>query len=257
MLETRTPARRRPEARRAPRPGRRALVRGAAWATPAVALGFAAPALAASPCAPQAYAVTFADGSYSRSGGAPTTQASGVATATGSTGGSSFAFTVRSVNVGSVTRDAGNLLAQSASILAAGVPGRAIEVWHTAAAGAGQVVTVTFDRAVSDLRFTLLDIDTSGNTTGFLDNVSLTPAPTAFTYANPNYLQGTGVTGNTFRPRAGVATSPASSSNGNVSVTIAGPTSSVAIRFVNGRTGGAAAGQSIGISSMTFTAAGC
>lgn len=122
-----------------------------------------------------------------------------------------------------------------------------------------QQITLSFNRPVSNLAFTLSDLDQTSN--NHIDKVELSGG--IFTFTRPG--DGT-VTGNGVYPAAGAGTGPwtgvtnlaneVTGTQGNVNITFgATPISSVAIRFWNDVNN--AGQQWIFISRMTFNASSC
>lgn len=192
---------------------RSSVVRGLAWSVPAVAAVAAAPFAAASPSV--VYTVAFA------ASGAGT--ATPVATTPPVTPAPPTLLVGVAASSGGTIRGAGSALTISGST----------------------TVTFTFDRAVTNITFTLSGINAVLNSgaKGFQDVVALTPAPTRATLAN-------GATG------AGTTASPytvtAEGVNGTVAVTLAGPIRSFSLTLSSAR---GSATPSIDLLNMRFNAA--
>lgn len=244
------------------RPTRRSVTRAAAWSVPVIAVATAAPAYAASPCDPRkdqvlkwsAATTTVVrtpnnnglvadfdpDGA---SGPIPALTLTMSATFVGNMApglepgvqnangdGQQLNYTITS-NVGGLGTSVSALCMQQATS-------------STEPQGAGDrgSYTFTFSQPVSNLRFTLTDIDSSSN--DFWDAIALVPAPTSAVPANSNYL----VTSTT--DSRGVTVSPAfwrpsnnntgldnvTRNDGNLVVTYAGPISSFRIAYFNNQT---------------------
>jgi len=242
---------------------RRSFVKGVAWAAPTAAIAVTAPALAASsPCAVQAYTTPMTTTRYSRTPSNVLRSASGTAVPANTAGGATnVTYAVTSTSIGVAPPFNENLTLVAASTLASGQSGNVIRLYHQAGREAGQLVTFTFSRPIQDLTMTLLDVDSGGTATGFRDHVSVSPAPAAETirFTNSSYLEGSGTAASRFRPRSGVATSEPTSSNGNVTFRIAGPTTTVALTYVNGNSNvnTAVAQQGIGVALQGLVASGC
>lgn len=104
----------------------------------------------------------------------------------------------------------------------------------------------TANVSVYNLSFTILDVDQSGTTlNGFQDIITITPAPSSFTKANPPFITGT----NPFQGVSGTNVDPAIS-DGNLTITFTGPVSSFSIQFTSGNRLNAQ--QAIGITDLTW-----
>lgn len=223
------------------RPSRRTVTRAAAWSVPVVAAATAAPAYAAS-CAKVRvtanqvttynrvtavqWTATFdADGNGPLLPNVMTVKATydnGMAVrndAGTAAGGANDNFTVQNPVGGLGTY--GLVMGQRAT-------GR------TGAPGAFGHYDFTFTRPVSNLSFTLTDIDsTSGD---FWDSVWLTPGFTLSDKAAG--LQGSGTQGDPLKQKTGnSAVDNASGGAGNVTVTYAGPISGFQVNYSNAQTG--------------------
>jgi hypothetical protein len=223
------------------RPSRRTVTRAAAWSVPVVAAATAAPAYAAS-CATvrvtannvttynRVSAVQWtATFDYDGTGPllsnvltAKATYDTGIAVrndANTAAGGANDNFTVQNPVGGLGTY--GLVMAQRVS----GSTGAPAAFGHYA---------FSFSRAVSNLSFTLTDID---STTGdFWDSVWLTPG---FAVSNPAAgLQGDGSAGKPLKQKTGNSgVDNASGGAGNVTITYAGPISSFTVNYSNAQTG--------------------
>lgn len=192
---------------------RSSVVRGLAWSVPAVAAVAVAPFAAASPSV--AYTVAFAT--------------SGVGTATPVATNPPVTPAPPTLQVGVAASGGGTIRGSGAALTITG----------------STTVTFTFDRAVTNLTFTLSGLNARLNSgaKGFQDQVVLTPAPT-------NGIPANGASG------AGTATSPytvtAEGVNGTVAVTYAGPITTFSLRLSSAR---GSAVPSIDVINMRFTAA--
>ncbi|WP_188778004.1 hypothetical protein [Marmoricola endophyticus] len=133
----------------------------------------------------------------------------------------------------------------------------------TLPAGTSQVqtVTFTFSSAVTDLRFSLLDIDSASSTTNGTTTVayydSVQPS-TGFTFTRPtgSTVTGSGTAAAPFiQPNNNTPVDP-SSNAGNVDLVYAGPTTSVSIRYAQ-QGGSNSTVPVIGISNLSFLRSGC
>jgi hypothetical protein len=218
--------------------GRRAVTRGAAWSIPVISLAVAAPSMAASGCVMKTGQLSwdvFGDG----------TSQTGNALAT--TGGTGVTVTI------SVAGDTG---ATGNGVVTSALTGGLSQVMRFTSLNnvtdTSQTVTITFNKPVQNLTFSLLDIDSA--TGGYNDQVIInTPGYTGTTHKN---LVGTGsATGNgngngPYRPQNGDSPVDGSSPNGNVDLAWTGPVSSVSFIYrQNGRMNGS---PFIGISDLSF-----
>lgn len=253
-------------------PSRRNVVRTAAWTVPVVAAAVGAPAFAAS-CGTTSYTWRLdwsnddATDQFTTSYPTPTTVSgvqTGVATITGPAGTVPVAVTFTSQMYGTMQRDADNLrvssvLSPAANNVGGLNQGAGLNVSHQDPIPSGrdnrQEVSISFDRAVTGLSFTIADIDRQSG--DWNDRVELTGSRT---YAGPN-ISGNGTNGpggsnNAWRPDdAGNAGN--SSSHGNLTVTYSGTiaaSSPIVLTFWNSSGNG---NQRIFLSDFTFTAMGC
>jgi len=218
-----------------------AAVAGAAWVAPSV-VGFDV-AFAAGSCA--------VPGTYSfatmTSGNAPTAT---TLTATGGKPAVTITPSLASTNGGGGTN---NYTVQNAQV--GGQTANSLRLsMDVGASGRGYSVTFTFSVAVTNVVFSLFDIDRQNNGgSGFQDTVSLTVTPGSSTWTDTK-PGATVVTGN------GTSTTPwigtgntqvvPSSPDGNVIVTIPGSVTAVTVNYRSGDLWGAA--QAIAISNLTF-----
>jgi hypothetical protein len=249
-----TPAR--PASGRGSATSRRSVLAAGAWAAPAVVMASAAPAFAASPCSTDfAYGVDWGTSAFSRASAA---SATATATSTGA-GATPLAVTFSSVMTGAaVVRDTALNLTVPATTNIGGLGGQALVIRHsTSGVGRGnrQDLTVNFGRPVSNLVFSITDIDSS--TDSWYDRVELSGARTA--------VQAAGVIGNGTNTAETTTTGPWRQSGananlgdtdaaGNVRVTFAGPVSSFVLTFWNSV---GTAAQRIYLTDFAFTAKGC
>lgn len=253
-------------------PSRRNVVRTAAWTVPVVAAAVSAPAFAAS-CGTTSYTWRLdwsndnATDQFTTSYPTPTTASgvqTGVATITGPAGTVPVAVTFASRMYGTMQRDANNLRVSSVLTPAANNvgglnQGAGLNVSHQDPIPSGranrQEVSISFDRAVTGLSFTIADIDRQTN--DWNDRVELTGSRT---YAGPN-LSGDGTNGpggsnNAWRPDDN-GNAGNGSSYGNLTVTYSGTIAAnapIVLTFWNSAGNG---NQRIFLSDFTFTASGC
>lgn len=234
---------------------RRSVVRGAAWSVPVVSMAATAPAFAASPCG-TVYTTWKLDW-----GTTPYTKASanfGSATVGNVAGTVPIVVSFTSSVTSGITRDPGNLDLEDGvnNIGNLGANEQGLELWHSASVNNDaryQQVIIGFDRTVSDLKFTITDIDF--NQDQYSDRVSLS-GDRSFALTTDTVITGAGTNTNPWRPRN---TNPVTLANsgdrrGNVAVSYRTPVDSITLRYWNG---GGSGQQAIWISDMTFSAAGC
>jgi hypothetical protein len=168
------------------RPSRRTVVRTAAWSVPVISVATAAPAFAASPCS-DTYSYLLDWGVTPYVAPSATSVNKGVATVPASAGGGpgaqSITVTLQSTFQGTATTYDGNLTVLATTGIGGLVPSqRGVAVRSTTNGGIAntQTVTITFGRAVSNLSFSVVDIDRAAN---FNDRVSFSPLPSSYTRA--------------------------------------------------------------------------
>ncbi len=194
-------------------PSRRNVVRTAAWTVPVVAAGTAVPAYAAS-CGNTSYPWRLdwdndqtSDQFTTSYPAAPTTNQQGVrtatATVTGPVGTNAMTVTFRSTMSGTDTRTNNNLRVDAATYPNVGATGgTGLLLQHqditSGRANSYQQVEITFNRSVSNLRFTITDIDSNdqnGNGNDFWDRVELSGARTFTTTPRPGNNNGSYILG--------------------------------------------------------------
>lgn len=255
-------------------PTRRNVVRTAAWTVPVVAASIGAPAFAAS-CGmtTHTWRLDWSNDNtvdaFSTSYPNPTTAGgiqTGVATITGPVGTLPVKVTFRSQMIGSMQRDGDNLrvsnvLSPAANNVGGLNQGAGLNISHQSPIPTGranrQEVSISFDRAVTGLSFTIADIDRQ--TGDWNDRVELTGSRT---YSGPN-INGDGTNGtppantnNAWRPDD-QGNQNNSSGAGNLTVTYSGTIAAntpIVMSFWNSAGDG---NQRIFLSDFTFTAAGC
>ena len=221
------------------RPSRRAVTRAAAWSVPVIAVATSAPAFAAS-CQPVRATIGNATG-YNRvsstewnatfdvDGNGPlpanvlTAKASydpGMGVRNDNNGGANDNFTIQNQVGGLGTF--GLVMAQRPT---ASTP--------TAPLSALGHYTFSFSKPVTNLSFTLTDIDSATN--DFWDSVWLSAG---FTYKERGTgMQGIGTPGNPFKQSSGnTPVDNATGANGNVTITYPGTISSFTINYSNAQT---------------------
>ncbi|CUR62238.1 exported hypothetical protein [metagenome] len=259
-------------------PSRRNVVRTAAWTVPVVAAAVGAPAFAAS-CGTTSYTwrldwgnETTDDAFSTAYPSAPTTNAQGVragtATITGPAGTTPMTVSFTSTSVGTDTRTNNNLRVDAGTYPSiGGTGGTGLLLQHqnitSGRANSRQEVVIAFGRPVTNLQFSVTDIDSNdqqGNNNDFYDQVELT-GTRSYTFTSRGG-------GNTYVIGAGTQNDPwhmynddtvandsgANSDRGNVNLTYPGPVSSITLTYWTSRGSG---NQAIFLSDFTFTAMGC
>lgn len=256
-------------------PSRRTVVRTTAWTVPVVAASVAAPTYAAS-CGTATYTWRLdwsndnTTDAFSTSYPAATTSPAGiqtgVATITGPVGTTPVKVTFSSQMLGSMTRDGDNFKVSSALSPAANNvgglnQGAGLNISHQAPIPTGrsnrQDISISFDRAVTGLVFTIADVDRQSG--DWSDRVELTGSRT---FVGPNVSgDGTNGTAPTFTNSAWRPDDNGNAGNnsgyGNVTVTYAGEipaNTAIVLSFWNNNGNG---NQRVFLSDFTFTAFGC
>lgn len=211
---------------------RRSVVKGAAWAVPAIVVAAPVPAFAASPCTPTTALDDLTPGTTP---GTITFQPSGV-TAT---------LTFSSSTPGGGTGATGEVAATSTT-----PSWNYIELEMTRRLRQGSYVelTITLSQPVEGLSFTLHDIDEV--TGSWYDRVRVYTS--GYTYARGDNVIGTGSAGDLFRPRT-PGDRPIDSGLGDVRLTWPGAVSSVRVRYVAGADGNSQ-NQHIGLGDLSYQA---
>lgn len=249
------------------RPTRRTLVRGAAWSVPVISVAAAAPAFAASPCDVSTYTLNWAGGATAlgvTTYAAPANPGgngvkTGVATVNAPTGslGSALTVTLKSTMFGSMSRDGDNLtLSDETNVGGLGL-GRGLNISHADGIPSGynnrQEIAISFSRDVSELKFTITDIDAQNG--DWIDQVSLSGTRTGTPVAT---TQGAGTTDVPWMATA-YGNRANNTGGGNVGIeytaTIPANTS-ILFSFWNQNNGGNG-NQRVFLSDMTFKAKGC
>lgn len=226
-------------------PSRRTVTRAAAWSVPVVTMVATAPAYAASPCDPRSATVDWGDASrYNRANATSATYT--IPDPDGAGPGQALTLTITNTFLGSNTRLGDQLfnlnnnwgsndnLRPTTGVGGSGNGTSSLEL-HQSPRDNNQkvstwtgttnksITTFTFSRAVTNLTFTLRDIDSAQN--DFWDGIALTGAAFSSGKANAGYVTGTGALGNPFRAdgtNRGVADG---STDGNVTITMPSVTS--------------------------------
>lgn len=251
-------------------PTRRTVVRSAAWSVPVVAASTGTPAFAASPCATSYPWRLDWNGASTSYPAAPTTDAQGVRTATatitGPVGTSPMTVTFSSTVVGADTRTDANLRVDAASYPDVGdTGGTGLLLQHqdivAGRANSRQQVDITFGRSVSNLRFTITDIDSNNrpwSSNDYRDQVELTGLRTAVATRrgrNGFYVEGAGTPSSPWQMYDDdVPADDSSDDRGNLAITYPGPVSGFRLDYWNAAGRGQ---QAIFLSDLTFDALGC
>jgi hypothetical protein len=257
-------------------PSRRNVVRSAAWTVPVVAASTAVPAYAAS-CGSTSYNWrldwqnnTTTDAfttSYSvdKPAGANSVHV-GTAVITGPPGSSAVIVTFKNSVVGTDRRHPTNMTVESTTNIGnLGAQERGLLLWNTnilaGREASRQVVDITFSRAVSNLRFTITDIDSNnspGSANDYRDQVELTGVRTGVATARGGgnfYVVGAGTQASPWQMYDNdTAAGDSADARGNLAVTYAGPVSSFRLDYWNSSGNGQ---QAIFLSDFTFDALGC
>lgn len=167
----------------------------------------------------------------------------------------------------------GNMIVTPAGVGGSGA--RGLEMWQrqsaTSARNAANVhndrQTITFDfgRPVTNLSFTISDVDASGTTNGntgqYRDAVYVSQAPTSVVLGDR--VTGSGTTASPWVPNVATSNNSAldntTSARGNVRLTYAGPIQSLSVTFYNleTRTLSGNGAQAIYFTNFTFGANSC
>lgn len=116
--------------------------------------------------------------------------------------------------------------------------------------GSRQTITFTFSNPVSNLQFTFFDIDNVTNAWG--DRIVMNTTPFTFSVPAGGDVIGVGTNANRFRNSVGNNNLPATSNEGNLTITYAGPLTTFSFTYRNEAQAGGQ-NQLISISDMTFT----
>lgn len=244
---------------------RRRVVRGSAWAAPAIVVGAAAPRAAASPCPPVSYTIDWSNSSFVRTS---STNASIRATSQNASA-PPITLTVTAQYTGAMksgTERSGDtsLSAVPGQVGGSFTSGLRIQqtvttpVYYTPERAARGTYTFAFTGAdgspvsVSNLAFTVTDIDSTAG--DFWDVVELSGS---FSSTAGSGVTGTGTLGSPATATSSDApVADATSSAGNLNVTYQTPTSSVTLTYWNNaqRFSGVDRSQGIYIAGMKFSA---
>lgn len=212
---------------------RRSVLTTAAWSVPVVVTAAAAPMAAASQCVPAS--INWNDSAV---GSRPTTLAvPGVTPALTATFG--------------IVYSAGSTPSGTSGTVVAGPQGGSTDRYYRVEflnpdRNDTATVTISFERAVRDVKFTILDIDAAQP--GFRDSVAvLTPG---FIATPGSRVVGTGSVADPFRMNTPYANIDPTSANGNLGLAWAGPLTSVSFRYFQPNVAANSANMVVGISGI-------
>jgi hypothetical protein len=255
-------------------PSRRNVVRSAAWAVPVVAASVGAPAFAAS-CGSTTYAYRLnwvtGTASYTRviTGTGANRTMTGTATVSGPAGSTPVTVTFVNTVVGTDNRDSTNLTVPNVTDIGnLGAAERGLRLYNnnvTSGRDASRQVTrVIFSRPVTNLRFTITDIDSTAGQ--WYDQLELSGTRTGTSTArdgqenNPPYgagpfLLGSGTAADPWRMhRDDHGADETNDDDGNLAVAYSGSVPEFEMTYWSSSGSGE---QYIFLSDFTFSAAGC
>lgn len=258
------------------RPSRRTVVRGAAWSVPVVSMAATAPAFAASACIPRSADWRLDWGTTDWAVSKPSLDGvhTGVATIDGPSNSTPIVVTFTSTMVRSsaASRRADENLTVSTvtNVGGLGAAERALNISHDTGIVAGrgnyrQEVAIKFNRAITNLAFTVTDIDsqaaaqnlTWSDRVAFSPDISTYAAPTGSEVVGRGRFEGeTATNRGPFRRTASENVGNVGDNSGNVNVNYAAraANSAFTLTFWTETAGG---NQRIFLSDFTFTASTC
>lgn len=219
---------------------RRSVVKGVSWSAPVVAAAAAAPALAASCRNPLTYTGKFTQANSSTIPRRYTYTASG---------GASVVVTVATSAYGGKALQPSNLTAAGNSTRGYNGEGdllRADGLQLQQEGAGGQKLTITFSKPVTDLTFSIADIDWTDSS--YQDSVWVSPSPTSVSLGNA--VKGEASQSSPLQARQPGQVSSSTSAN-RASVTMAGPVSSFVVDYSSTRGNGV---QQIFLTGLSFKA---
>lgn len=256
------------------RPSRRTVVRGAAWSVPVVSMAATAPAFAASTCIARSSNWRLDWGTTEWTVSKPTTDGAhtGVATVVGPANSTPITVTFTSTMVranGSARRASDNLTVPTTTNIGnLGANEKALNIAHDDGIVAGrddyrQEIEISFSRAVTNLAFSITDIDSQSNS--WSDRVELSPSVSSEASPTGSEVVGRGRDENEtnndrgpFRRTANDNIDNTGDNSGNVNVTYAsrgaGAANAITLTFWTAVGG---SNQRIFLSDFTFTASTC
>lgn len=221
------------------------MTRAAVWSVPVVAVAATAPAYAASPCDARPGAVDWSNASrYKRANAASATYT--IQDPDGTGPGQALVLTMTNTFLGSNTHlgdqlstifsgwGANDNLRTTTGVGGSGSGATSLQLHQSPSSNDAKVsswsttsnksiTTFTFSRPVTNLSFTLRDIDSAQQ--DFWDGIALAGTPFTAGKANASYLDGTGALDNPFRANGNNRGVGDSSTDGNVTITMASVTS--------------------------------
>lgn len=212
---------------------RRAVLSTAAWSVPVVATAAAAPLAAASQCLPATL-----NWNNSGVGFRPT-----VMTIPGVTPTLTATFAVTYGGAATPSATSGTVVA--------GPQGGSTDQYYRVEFANPEpnneaTITITFNRAVRDVNFTILDIDATNG--GYRDSIVVnTPG---FTATPGSRVQGAGTTASPFQMNTPFANIPPEQSTGNLRLNWAGPLTSVSYRYFQPNTAATSQNMRVGMSGI-------
>ncbi|MBE7324516.1 hypothetical protein IEQ44_07615 [Nocardioides sp. Y6] len=270
-----------------PSPTRRTLLAASAWSVPVVALASAAPAYASSGCLTTSYQLNWGEqGAWTYGLTGPATPGNGVGQivampVSAPVAGQVFdplSITFTNTFHGSMQRS-GNLTTEGNMIVTPGAVGgtgaRGLEMWQQMGSTASrtastvhndrQTITFDFGRPVTNLSFTITDIDAhqpATSTNGqYRDAVYVSQAPTSFSLGSR--VTGQGTQASPWTPNVTTSSSTGldngTDNRGNVRLTYAGPIQALSVTFYNTETRRLSSNgsQAIYFTNFDFSANSC
>lgn len=242
-----------------PGTSRRAVVRGAAWTVPAVAVAASAPAYAVS-CNTVSWRLNWGTTTYQK-----LSADQGKATIPGVAGSVPVVVTFDSQMSGTMVRETDNLTVDTGTTDIGNLGNSEVGLLLShkdpipALRDNRQTLTISFDRDVTGLSFSITDLDSAAS--NWYDQVeasgtrtfAVTPRPA--NQGGGTYVLGDGTLGNAWRYRDATTQLPNSGNDrGNVKVTYSGTVRSITLDYWSSVANG---NQKVWISDLTFTARGC
>ena len=246
------------------RASRRNVVRGAAWSVPVIAVATAAPAFAASPCDPRTNQVLDWDG-LNTTWVRAEDRRSGTATYDPDLTGPipPLTFSLSASYTGNMKPGNEASLGNALTVVpnAGGLSGSALTLLQATTSATPQgrsergIYTFTFSRPVSNLVFTVTDIDS--NSGDFDDVLEISPGYVELSRGSAvtSDNNGPGGTQRYYNTSANNALNDVSSSAGNIRLRYAGPISTFTITYwnwANQFSSGVDTNQGIFLSDLTF-----
>lgn len=237
---------------------RRRLAQGAAWSAPMILAAGAVPAHAVSICDEVSYAPALNSNTVTRASDSSATGAFNPVTPVNSPTGPvkpTVAVTFKATALGGKTLNSAQNLTVAGQQLDLGYNGagdlatNGLELIQSGPIGyaARQTLTITFDRPVKNLAFTIADLDRAG----YLDQVALSGSPTV---SNGSNVSGAGTTTSPLGPATNVGDRKSDDVTTRSDIRYSQPVTSVTIDFWSKQ---GTLSQQVFISGMSFTASTC